>query len=57
MNNSVKTRPQRRLTQAELDAFLAKDAESSQSAKRSEKVVIENRICQTYQRFFGWPIS
>jgi NAD-specific glutamate dehydrogenase len=24
MNNSVKTRPQRRLTQAELDAFLAK---------------------------------
>ncbi|MBN2062406.1 MAG: SAM-dependent DNA methyltransferase [Deltaproteobacteria bacterium] len=27
MNNSVKTRPQRRLTQAELDAFLAKAAD------------------------------
>jgi hypothetical protein len=29
MNNSVKTRPQRRLTQAELDAFLAKAADTS----------------------------
>lgn len=27
MNNSVKTRPQRRLTQAELEAFLAKAAD------------------------------
>ena len=27
MNNSVKTRPQRRLTQAELDSFLAKAAD------------------------------
>lgn len=27
MNNSVKTRPQRRLTLAELDAFLAKAAD------------------------------
>jgi len=27
MNNSVKTRPQRRLTQAEVDAFLAKAAD------------------------------